>query len=159
MDDGLADLATVAEHVVKHSLHDLYILEGSPSAAIGKTPGDWVATLRQCEVLPVSSTVKTRGAATMAGMFLSGKVGRPVTISTGQGDMSAVLRFNEGNGHKRLYYFILSPARTVAAASATSELPEPGDAVPPIAGGPAAANSSTPQIAGCGNGLDWGPDE
>jgi hypothetical protein len=163
MDEGLAQLITVAERVVDHGREDLFIVEGASSDGKGKTAKDWLPVLRQAGALSVAPGSKEQADWTIAGRYLAGKVNRPVPIATTRGAYSAVLKCTEGRSNKRCYHLELTPQERPAGST-----PPPGSplhqsdidallSVPPPQSSPPPAGEVAPTRS-AGNGLAWSLD-
>ena len=140
MDQGLVDLATLAEHVVSKSLADLHCPEDGNPASKGRTASEWAPVFAETQVLRdkvIDST--TKGRATAIGMFLSAKVNRTVVIETTKGKRQATLRRrDEKTANQKFYFFEIgalpapdgqpthpSALTPVAAPSVDGEVPAP----------------------------------
>lgn len=140
MDQGMVDLASLAEHVVARKLADFYGPASESGDARGRTAGQWAPLFAETRILGDRfADAAQKGKATAVGMFLSGKVNRAVAIETADGPGRATLRRREAGAGQKFYYFEL----TVLAA-------KDGDEVRPPA--PAVAGDSTPSGDGPASG-------
>ena len=149
MDQGLVDLATLAEHVVGKNLADLHGPEGGDPAGKGRTPGQWAPVFAETQVLRdklADST--TKGRATAIGLFLSGKVNRRVTIETAAGPGTATLRRRDCGAGQKFYFFELVVLPAPDGQSAHPSALTPFGA--PMANGEVAAPATVPPIAADG---------
>jgi hypothetical protein len=158
MDQGLVDLATLAEHIVGKNLADLHGPEGGDPANKGRTPGQWAPVFAETQVLRDKFTDSTpKGRATAIGMFLSAKVNRRVPIETTTGKRQATLRRRDGTANQRLYFFEItalpapddqpphpSALTPVGAPSANGEVTEPAPVTPMAADGQSTLSSLPP---------------
>jgi hypothetical protein len=159
MDQGLLDLATVAEHVVSKNLADLHGPKGGNSDDKGRTPGQWASVFAETQVLGDKLAVTTaQGKATAIGMFLSAKVNRTVPIETTDGKRQATLRRRDGKTANQKFYFFeigVPPApggqpthpsalTPVGATSANGEVPVPAPVTPIAANGQSTLSSPLP---------------
>jgi hypothetical protein len=173
MDEGLADLVAVAEHLVETGGTDFVTSAGAPAAGNGKSPQDWVPALRQAGVLAPLAGVTPKSEATRAGNFLATKINREVEISTPQGTQRAKLRMVPVGSRKKIYFLELSP--TAPVANTTGVLPgtsAPGTDTPtatvgvappampavPTGGAPGASSVVPTTGTPTANGLNWGLD-
>ncbi|MDG3005903.1 hypothetical protein [Paludisphaera mucosa] len=152
MDEGMQDLATLAEHAVGKNLADTHGLAERDPAPRGRTPGEWVVLFAETQVLKDRLAVGTvRGRATVVGIFLSDKVGRTVTIETADGTREATLRRRDESGNTKFYYFSIAFQKSAvpgSASSAASAAASHGAAVPaPAAAGGAAPTAASPPPA------------
>jgi hypothetical protein len=109
MDQGLLDLATVAEHVVSKKLANLHVSKGVNEAGKGRTPGQWAPVFAETQVLRDKLTDTTpQGKATAIGMFFSAKVDRTVPIETTAGKRQATLRRRDETANQKFYFFEIS---------------------------------------------------
>jgi len=110
MDQGLMDLATLAEHVVSRGLADLHANEGDDASGKGLAPGQWVPVFTAAQVMREKlAEGTTQGRSTAVGIFLGGKLNRAVTVETSQGPRKTTLRRREAGANQKLYYFELAP--------------------------------------------------
>jgi len=137
MDQGLLDLATLAEHVVGKDLADLYGPAGGAADGKGKPATRWAAVAGEARVLGDKlADANPKGRATVVGTFLAGKVDREVPIETAAGTRTATLRRRQAGGGQKSYYFeVATPAADVGEAGRS---PAPAHAGDPVAQGPAA---------------------
>ncbi len=105
MDDGLQDLAALAEHLVDGGDGLCVRVADNPNQA-GKVPKDWVPAFTATQVLRDQMLVGTdRGKATKVGQFLAARVDRSVHIEARSGPLVATLRCRDGRSRQKLYYF------------------------------------------------------
>ena len=62
MDEGLAALAALAEHVVDNRLNDFFVWHGAVALNKGRTAKDWVRELRRRPRISSNSTIPVRAA-------------------------------------------------------------------------------------------------
>jgi hypothetical protein len=160
MDQGLLDLATLAEHVVAKGPVDLRGSAGDDLGAKGRTASEWAPVFTETQVLRdklVDGT--TKGRATAIGLFLSGKVNRRVRIETADGPRAATLRRRDGTSNQKFHYFEIgvlpapdgqpthpSALTPVGAPMANGEVPAPAPVPPPMAADGQSTLSSTPSF-------------
>ena len=156
MDQGLVDLATLAEHAVARGLADLHVPAGGNPCDKGRASSQWVSAFAETQVLRDRfAEAAPKGKATAVGMFFSGKVDHPVPIETADGPRMATLRRREAGSGQKLYYFEIATAEadggadqgpTTAGAEAPATLGVQGLAQGHAAaeGGPGLANPQTP---------------
>jgi hypothetical protein len=158
MDQGLLDLATVAEHVVSKKLADLHGPKGGNSADKGRTAGEWAPVFAETQVLRdklVDNT--TKGRATAIGMFFSAKVNRTVPIETTTGKRQATLRRRDEKANQKFYFFEIgelpasdgqptypSALTPVGTPSANGEVPAPASVTPMAHDGQSTLSSLPP---------------
>ena len=159
MDQGLVDLATLAEHVVSKKLANLHGPKNGDPASKGRTASEWAPVFAETQVLRdkvIDST--TKGRATAIGMFLSAKVNRTVVIETTEGKRQATLRRrDEKTANQKFYYFEIgalpapdgqpshpSALTPVGAASTNGEVPAPAPVTPMAADGQSTLSSAPP---------------
>jgi hypothetical protein len=135
MDQGLQDLATLAEHVVSKGEADLHVAAGADPSGKGRPAGSWAGVAEDAGVLreKLFDCSSARARATLVGTFLSGKVGRTVPIEAADAPRHATLRKREVRAGGKLYYLEVSAAETTTE---TGPPPPRGDGPPP-AGAPA----------------------
>jgi hypothetical protein len=162
MDQGLLDLATLAEHAVARDSSGLYVDAGSDPEGKGKPAGQWVEVAQAVGILreKLAECSGAKARATLVGNFLGGKVDRQVPIETPAGPRTATLRMREGRARARHYYFAIAAtgeAGDPADPAPTEEGPAPeshGATTPPDEGG-----EMTPEPAlaleGPGDGPEW----
>jgi hypothetical protein len=138
MDQGLEDLATLAEHVVSKNLPNLHGPKGGNSAT-GRIAGDWAPVFAETQVLRDKLVdITPKGRATAIGMFLSAKVNRTVPIETTAGPRQATLQRRDGTANQKFYFFEIgilaapngqqthpSALTPIGAASANGEVAAP----------------------------------
>jgi hypothetical protein len=131
MDQGLLDLATLAEHVVKRGEADLHVAAGADPSGKGQPAGHWAEVVNDAGVQrdKLAECSRAKARATLVGTFLGGKVGRTVSIETADAARHATLRKREDRGRAKAYYFEVSAAESTAAPA-----PPPPDGGPPPAG-------------------------
>jgi hypothetical protein len=149
MDQGLVDLATLAEHVVSEKLADLHGPEDGNPAGKGRPPGQWAAVFAEAQVLRDKLVDNTpKGRATTIGMFLSDKVNRTVLIETTAGPRQATLRRRDGTANQKLYSFELGvPPAPAGPPTHPSALTPVGA---PLADGEGPAPAPVPALAADG---------
>ena len=180
MDQGLVDLATLAEHVEAKGPVDLRVGAGEDLGTKGRTPGLWAPVFAETQVLRdklAEST--TKGRATAIGLFLSGKVNRTVPIETTKGPRQATLRRREGGSGQNFYFFELvvpppandgttapssAPTAVGPATAPNAEVLAPAPATPMAADGQSTPSSpppfgsdvvSTDTLQPAAGGLEW----
>jgi hypothetical protein len=135
MDQGLLDLATLAEYVVSHNKSELYGMSGTSVSSRGKTAADWVHVAAASQILQDKLDKRNaKSTATTVGKFLGGKLDRTVVIETGTGSGTATLRRREAGAGQKLYWFevairssagdgrsVSKVAGTVASSCSTAE--------------------------------------
>jgi hypothetical protein len=158
MDQGMVDLATLAEHVVSKNLADLHGPKGGNPADKGRTAGEWAPVFAETQVLRdklVDHT--TKGRATAIGMFFSAKVNRTVPIETTTGKHQATLRRRDEKANQKFYFFEIgelpasdgqpthpSALTPVGAPGANGEVPAPAPVTPMAADGQSTLSSLPP---------------
>src|SRR5271157_2764023 len=106
MDQGLVDLATLAERVMGKGLGQLYVPADGVAEAKGLPPGLWVPVFLDTQILRDKLTESNnKGKATAVGIFLSGKRDRTVAIETSDGPRLATLRRRDASAGQKHYYF------------------------------------------------------
>jgi hypothetical protein len=118
MDQGLQDLATLAEHVVAEGLTDLWGPPGAAPATRGKPARHWVAVAADAQILRDKLGEGTpKGKTTVVGIFFSARVDRAVPIETSAGRRTATLRRQDAGSGQTLYSFEVAEPRGAAAAA------------------------------------------
>jgi hypothetical protein len=105
MDQGLGDLAALAEYVTARRMTE-YDTSADEPAPCGRTAGQWASVFEQARILHEKLAVaNARAKSTLIGHFFSGKLDRRVEIEGGAGLRWATLRKREAAGRQKLYFF------------------------------------------------------
>jgi len=130
MDREIQELATLAEHIVVREVAGLFVQSGQEVKSPGLPPAQWVKVAHDAQVLRDRvSEGNPRAKSTAVGIFLSGKLGRSVSIETPGGARTATLRRREGGANQKHYYFEVGDpgiAGLDPAPSSDSAPDEPG---------------------------------
>jgi hypothetical protein len=122
MDEGLLDLAALAEHAVERNAQG-FINPPESDPQRGKLPREWAnlfGTARLCHDHLAAKNDK--GRETWVGRFLSAKTDRGVAISVNQQSGTATLRRNRVRSDQKRYYLEVefpTPAPTLTAPEGT----------------------------------------
>jgi hypothetical protein len=130
MDQGMQDLAALAEHVAEGD--GFCSRAGRPVECRGKAAKEWIPAFSAAQVLREQMLSETeRSKSTAIGKFLAAKVDRSVRIDAEAGPRIATLRCREERANQKRYYFEISA------------IPDPGgDTRPPGGQAPAAPPGS-----------------
>ena len=104
MDQGLLDLATLAEHVVGRG-SGLHVAAGRPTSQGREARRDWVPVFAATQVLRDKLAGNDRSKATAIGMFLAARSTARSPIETADGPRMATLRAARRRPGQKLYFF------------------------------------------------------
>jgi hypothetical protein len=159
MDQGLLDLATLAEHAVRKGEAELHVDAGADPSGKGKPAGYWAEVAGEAGVLreKLAECSSTKARATLVGTFLGGKVDRTVPVEVGDAPRQATLRKREGRARGKLYYFEVSAAGGAADSAPPPPAGEPPAVAAPVpgAGGRPADEAGGPAGAGAHGEPVW----
>ena len=111
MNEDLEELTALAEQAIRSNVTDLTRRENDHPERPGMTSSHWVPIFIAAQVLCDELEQKTdRGQQTMVGRFLAAQVNRSVTLSTGEGRTTAILKCQEERSRQKLYWFELVDA-------------------------------------------------
>jgi hypothetical protein len=108
MDQGLQDLAALAEHVAGDG-DGFSSREGQQVDRRGKAAKEWIPAFSAAQVLREQMLAGSdRSKSTAIGKFLAARVDRSVRIDTAAGPRVATLRCRDARANQRCYYFEIS---------------------------------------------------
>jgi hypothetical protein len=105
MDQGLLDLATLAEHVLAKGVAELHVDAGADPTGKGRPAGGWSDAVTIAGVLreKLAEATNLKARETCIGAFLTNKVDRTVPIDTTDGRRHATLCKLAGRSRQKLY--------------------------------------------------------
>jgi hypothetical protein len=126
MDQGLQDLAALAEHVAADG-DGFCSREGRPAECDGKAAKEWIPAFSATQVLREQMlSAADRSKSTAIGKFLAARVDRSVRIDTAAGPRVAILRCREARGNRKCYHFEIAAVTDGGDAMGQPDLDTPG---------------------------------
>jgi hypothetical protein len=146
MDQGLLDLAALAEHVAADG-EGFCSREGRSAESSGKAAKEWIPVFSATQVLREQMlSAADRSKSTAIGRFLAARVDRSVRIDTAAGPRVATLRCRVERANRKCYYFEIAAVADGGDAMGQPHLETPVDP-PGLAAVP--AGEMSPESANC----------